>query len=149
MSNATPVIFTYGRPESFSKNACYTVLHSMDVDKVIDIGKMFDGSFTDLEIIKTINGLYKTIPSIDKTKFTEKYNLLTSGTIKHYFEKLKQTDTYLADNPRILETLMAIIESVNGKAKEGSEKPATEKPEENNTATDDDKKKQLMGTEQA
>ena len=114
----TPVMFTYGRPESLSEMACKTQLHNMGVDRVMSIDKIFDGSFEDSEIIEKMEDFYRGNPNIDKSKFTENFDSLRLPNIEHYSEQLKNTDVYIADNPRILEVAEIAKKICGSKKKE-------------------------------
>lgn len=102
----TTIMFTYGRSASLSDMAVKTYLHSMGLDKGgVDIDKLFDGSKTDKEVIGDVCDFYKDVISIDKTKVAESYEKLISPYLDKYFEKLRTTDNYITQNPKILENL--------------------------------------------
>lgn len=102
----TTIMFTFGRGESLSNMAVKTYLHSMGLDRGgVDIDKIFDGSKTDKEVVNEVSEFYKTVVGIDKTKIGESYEKLVSPLIDKYFEKLRTTDNYLTQNPKILENL--------------------------------------------
>lgn len=102
----TTIMFTYGRGASLSNMAVKTYLHSMGLDKGgVDIDKLFDGSRTDKEVINEVSDFYKDVISIDKTKVAESYEKLISPYLDKYFEKLRTTDNYITQNPKILENL--------------------------------------------
>ena len=113
----TPVMFTYSHPESLSALACTTLLHNMGVDRVVGIDKLFDGSMTDEEVVKKLEEHYHGNPNIDKSKFSENFDSLRLPNIKYYAEQLKNTDSYLADNPKILEGVIKTTEEICGKKK--------------------------------
>ena len=108
----TPVAFTYGHPESLSALACKTLLHNMGVERVIAIDKLFDGSMSDRDVVEKLREHYAGNPNIDKSKFGDNYDTLIEPKLKDYAEQLKNTDSYLADNPKILETLLATTQEV-------------------------------------
>lgn len=102
----TTIMLTYGRGASLSNMAVKTYLHSMGLDKGgVDIDKLFDGSKTDKEVVGDVLDFYRTVVSIDKTKVGESYEKLISPYLDKYFEKLRTTDNYLTQNPKILENL--------------------------------------------
>ena len=110
----TPVMFTYSHPESLSELGCKTLLHNMGIDRVVGIDKLFDGSMTDAEVVQKLEEYYRGNPNIDKTKFPENFDKLRNPNIKYYSEQLKNTDSYLADNPRILEGLITTTSEICG-----------------------------------
>ena len=115
----TPVAFTYGHPESLSPLACKTLLHNMGVERVIAIDKIFDGSMSDKDVVEKLREHYAGNPNIDKSKFGENFDALIEPKLKDYLEQLKNTDSYLADNPKILETLLTVTqETYSGKKKQ-------------------------------
>lgn len=114
----TPVAFTYGHPESLSEMACKTLLHNMGIDRVVAVDKLFDGSMTDEDVVKKLEEHYHGNPNIDKTKFSENFDSLRLPNIKYYMEQLKNTDSYLADNPKILEGVLKTAEEICGKKKQ-------------------------------
>ena len=113
----TPVIFTYGHPESLNPLACKTYLHNMGVERVISIDNIFDGSMSDKDVVEKLREHYAGNPNIDKSKFGDNFDALIAPKLKDYAEQLKNTDSYLADNPKILETLMATIKETYGSDK--------------------------------
>lgn len=112
-SMPTPVIYNYGRSESLSSMACKSLLHDMNVESVLGIDNVFDGSHSDKEVITKLAELYSTNPNIDKSKFGENFDKLMLPKLTDYKEKLKRTDNYLADNPRILESFLDACKEVN------------------------------------
>lgn len=112
-STPIPVAFDFGRSESLSPMACKTLLHAMGVENVMNIDNIFDGSLSDREIVSKLAELYSTNPNIDKSKFGENFEKLILPKLTDYKEKLKKSDNYLADNPRILESLLETCKEVN------------------------------------
>lgn len=111
----TPVMFTYGTPSSQSRNACLTMLKDTGLDKVFpDLKKITDGSLSDEEVVKGISDYYNSITNIDKTKYAENFNTRILPKLKSYFENLKNSDKYLADNPKILDSIMDTCVKANG-----------------------------------
>ena len=110
----TPIMFTYSHPESLNELACRTLLHSMGLDVVIPIDKFFDGSMSDEEIIGKLEDFYRGNPNIDKSKFPVNFETIRQPNIKYYVEQLKNTDSYLADNPKILESLVSKTNEICG-----------------------------------
>ena len=83
----------------------------------MNIENLFDGSMTDQEIIVVLDSWYKGNPNIDKTKFADNFETLRLPKIKEYLEQLKNTNTYLANNPKILEGILSITKEVCGSDK--------------------------------
>ena len=81
------------------------------------IENLFDGSMTDQEIIYVLDSWYKGNPNIDKTKFVENFETLRLPKIKEYLEQLKNTNSYLANNPKILEGILAVTKETCGSDK--------------------------------
>lgn len=102
----TVVAYTYGKGSaSLNDLAVKTYLHSMGLDRSMDVNKIFDGSKTDKEVIGDVCDFYKEVISIDKTKVAESYEKLIDPLLNKYFEKLRTTDNYITQNPKILEGL--------------------------------------------
>ena len=108
----TPVAFTYGHPESLSALACKTQLHNMGIERVVAIENVFDGSMSDKDVIEKLREHYLGNPNIDKSKFGDNFDALIAPKLKDYAEQLKNTNSYIADNPKILETFLATAQEV-------------------------------------
>lgn len=120
----TPVIFTYGHPETLSAMACKTLIHNMGLERrnedgslAVSIDNLFDGSMSDRETVEHIELWYKGNPNIDKTKFTENFDTLRLPKVKKYLEQLKNSNSYLANNPKILEGVLETTKEVCGSDK--------------------------------
>ena len=81
------------------------------------IDNIFDGSRSDEELIQCFDDWYKGNPDIDRTKFAENFETLRLPKIKAYLENLKQSNPYLADNPKVLENLIETTTRVCGSDK--------------------------------
>ena len=80
----------------------------------MEINNLFDGSMTDEEVVGVLEDWYKGNPNIDKTKFADNFDSLRLPKIKAYFEQLKNTDSYLADNPKILDGILTKLKEICG-----------------------------------
>lgn len=114
MNNAgNPVAFTYGHPESMSSISAKAILHSMGVSDEMS-EKIVSGSVNDKEVIEYLANLYKTNPNIDKTKFGENFEKLILPKIQAYLTgPVKRTDSYVADNPKVIDNIIDICKEVN------------------------------------
>ena len=83
----------------------------------MNIESLFDGSKTDEEVVRILDSWYRGNPNIDKTKFGDNFDSLRLPKIKEYFEQLKNTNSYLANNPKILEGILATTKEVCGNDK--------------------------------
>ena len=120
----TPVIFTYGHPETLSSMACKTLLHNMGIEKknedgslAIAIDNIFDGSMSDEDVLNFVESWYRGNPNIDKTKFVDNFETLRLPKIKKYLEELKNSNSYLANNPKILEEISTKMKEICGDKK--------------------------------
>lgn len=109
----TPVVFTYGHPESMSAISAQATLHSMAVSDEMS-AKIVNGSTNDKEVVEYLAELYKTNPNIDKTKFGENFEKLILPKIQAYLTgPVKRTDSYVADNPKIIDNIIDTCKEVN------------------------------------
>lgn len=83
----------------------------------MNIENLFDGSMTDKEVITALESWYKGNPNIDKSKFADNFESLRLPKIKEYLEQLKNSNSYLANNPKILEGILASVKEVCGSDK--------------------------------
>ena len=72
---------------------------------------------TDEKAVDILNGWYMGNPNIDKTKFAENFETLRLPKIKDYLEELKKSNSYLANNPAILEDVLGTISQICGSGK--------------------------------
>ena len=83
----------------------------------MELDNLFDGSMTDEEIVNVLESWYRGNPNIDKSKFVENFETLRLPKIVEYLEELKKSNTYLADNPKVLEGILSKIKDICGSKK--------------------------------
>ena len=83
----------------------------------MELDNLFDGSMTDEEVVNLLESWYRGNPNIDKSKFVENFETLRLPKIVEYLEDLKKSNTYLADNPKVLEGILTKIKEVCGSKK--------------------------------
>lgn len=112
-SAGTPVAFTYGHPESMSSISAKAILHSMGVSPEM-AEKIVNSSVNDKEVVEYLANLYKTNPNIDKTKFGENFETRILPKVQDYLTgPIKRTDSYVADNPKIIDDIIGTCNEVN------------------------------------
>lgn len=110
----TTVMFTYGRPDSLNEMAVKTYLYNIGLNHKLDIDKVFDGSMSDKEVVSAVSEFFRETINIDKSKVTESYEKMIAPKLARYMEKLRNTDNYLTQNPKIGERVKAVCDEVYG-----------------------------------
>lgn len=109
-----PVFAVYGHPESMSRISAMSILHSLGADaEGMDIDKLLDRGYSSKEALTTFEKLYrKILDKIDKTKFPEDFKQRRQDRLKKLVVNLKGSNSYFADNPKMLDELLKVAEEV-------------------------------------
>lgn len=109
----TPVIFTYGRPESLNRTAVQGCLKVIGIES--DAGDyIFNSSKNDKDLLYDIVKFFRVTLGIDKLKQDDAYDRVVKDKLEYYIEKLRVTDPYLTENPKILTDLKTNVETAFG-----------------------------------